>query len=244
VLHGIDHIVMLVSDLEAAIESYTTLGFTVVPGGKHPVGTHNALIGFEDGAYIELIAFWEDAPEHRWFPYLSKGGGLVDYCMRTDDLDGDVAVLRASGIAMSDRMPSSRARPDGYEVKWVLSLAVETQGVTPFMIEDITPRSERVPAQTHHANGVVGIDALTLVVQDLGLVERLAEVFKSKPERVDREDLVADGLRLQSGNHAFDYVEAGASGPLRDFIERRGAGTNSAILTRKGGLMTVRVPEL
>ena len=45
-LKGIDHFVVVVSDLEAAIKSYGELGFTVVRGGKHNIGTHNALIAF------------------------------------------------------------------------------------------------------------------------------------------------------------------------------------------------------
>ena len=57
-LKGIDHLVIVVPELEAAVASYRGLGFTVVPGGRHPIGTHNALIAFEEGAYLELIAFF------------------------------------------------------------------------------------------------------------------------------------------------------------------------------------------
>src|SRR5439155_1412482 len=66
-LRGIDHIVIAVPDLAAARTSYAALGFTVVPGGRHPVGTHNALIAFGDGSYVELIAFYEDNPAHKWW---------------------------------------------------------------------------------------------------------------------------------------------------------------------------------
>ncbi len=54
---GIDHVAIVVNELESAIESYSRAGFTVVRGGKHPIGTHNALIAFADGSYFELIAF-------------------------------------------------------------------------------------------------------------------------------------------------------------------------------------------
>ena len=56
-LKGIDHFVVVVPELEAAIKSYDELGFTVVRGGKHNIGTHNALIAFGVGSYVELIAF-------------------------------------------------------------------------------------------------------------------------------------------------------------------------------------------
>ena len=49
-LKGIDHLVIVVPELEAAIAGYRGLGFTVTPGGRHPIGTHNALIGLSDGS--------------------------------------------------------------------------------------------------------------------------------------------------------------------------------------------------
>src|SRR5262249_58019959 len=57
-LTGIDHLVVAVPDLDAAIESYQSVGFHVVRGGRHQVGTHNALVPFADGVYLELIAFY------------------------------------------------------------------------------------------------------------------------------------------------------------------------------------------
>ena len=37
-LKGIDHLVVVVPELEAAVASYRGLDFTVVPGGLHPIG--------------------------------------------------------------------------------------------------------------------------------------------------------------------------------------------------------------
>jgi catechol 2,3-dioxygenase-like lactoylglutathione lyase family enzyme len=227
-LMGIDHVVILVPELEAAVESYTRLGFTVVPGGRHNVATHNALIAFEDGAYIELIAFWEDDPKHRWHRFLDLGGGLVDYCMRTGDLVGDVAALRAAGIAMSEEQPMSRLRPDGYRLEWKLALATETQGVTPFLIEDVTPREERVPRQTEHANGVTGIATLTVAVGDLALPARLAPLLGSSTPN-------EEGVRYESSGHRFDFVRAGDSGEVAQHIAGRGAGGVFALSLKTTG---------
>lgn len=124
-LLAIDHIVIVVRDLEAAIKSYQQLGFTVVPGGRHPVGTHNALISLADGAYLELIAFYEAHSKHRWWATLQQGGGLVDFCMQTDDLRGDTAALRSAGVDIDDPQPLTRIRPDGYQLKWLLSIPRE-----------------------------------------------------------------------------------------------------------------------
>ena len=51
-IRAIDHIVILVNDLQAAIDDYAALGFSVAPGGTHADGaTHNALIIFADDTY-------------------------------------------------------------------------------------------------------------------------------------------------------------------------------------------------
>jgi hypothetical protein len=244
-LQGIDHVVILVPDLDAAVETYGGLGFTVVPGGRHNVATHNALIAFEDGAYIELIAFWEDAPRHRWHRFRGLGGGLVDYCMRTDDLDGDVAALRPAGIAMSERQPMSRLRPDGYRLEWALSLATETQGVTPFLIEDVTPREERVPGETQHANRATGIASLTIAVPGLAAAKRLAGVLaddEGKPVR--RDDIGAKGLRFVNRGHAFDFVAPAGDGAVAEFLENRGGrGGVFALSLKTAGRETALEPS-
>ncbi len=166
---GIDHLVIVVNDLDQAARDYQQLGFTVVPGGQHPVGSHNVLISFADGSYLELIAFYREAIDHRWWDPLQKGERLVDFCFQTDDLRGDTKKLQDAGVAINDPVPWSRKRPDGYELKWLLSLATGShRGVAPFLIEDVTPRSERIPSSSITRISVTGIDKLIVAVGELG----------------------------------------------------------------------------
>ncbi|MGH7307655.1 MAG: VOC family protein [Candidatus Rokuibacteriota bacterium] len=233
-LRGIDHIVIAVPDLALAQKSYETLGFTVVPGGRHPVGSHNALIALADGSYIELIAFYEPSPRHKWWVPLQKGGGLVDFCMQTDDLAGDTAAWRRAGVAIDDPSPLSRVRPDGYQLKWVLSIPRETfKGVAPFLIEDETPREERVPRQSRHANGVVGIGVLTIVVEDVAAARRWYEDALSRPgQPIVRADLDAGGVRFPVGPHTLELLgPRGASSPLTAWLAERGPSPYAATLT-------------
>src|SRR6058998_2618487 len=190
-LRGIDHIVIAVPDLAAARESYAALGFTVVPGGRHPVGTHNALIAFGDGSYVELIAFYENNPAHKWWAPLQAGGGLVDFCMQTDDLRGDTEAFRKAGVSIDDPAPLSRVRPDGYQLRWVLSIPRGAhRGVAPFLIQDETPRKERVPQQTRHANGVTGIGTVTVAVDDVARVAGwYARAIGKAGQRIVSEEL-------------------------------------------------------
>ncbi len=71
----LDHVVIAILDLEAAIADYTALGFQVLRGGDHPGRpTHNALVVFADGSYLELIAWKSPAPQERWWPLLQRHG--------------------------------------------------------------------------------------------------------------------------------------------------------------------------
>jgi len=243
ILKGIDHLVVIVPELEAAIASYRGLGFTVVPGGRHPIGTHNALIAFADGSYLELIAFFEPNPQHRWYQRLQQGGGLIDFCLQTDDLAGDVRALRDAGVAIADPRPLSRVRPDGYELRWVLSIPETDGGVAPFLIEDETPRVERVPRTTTHSNGATGIRLVTVAVSDVSRVRRWFErASGAMVATTERDDLAASGARVTVGPHVLDFVAPrSATSPLASWLAARGPSPYAASLaaSRGGGPLPV-----
>jgi len=231
-LLGLDHIVIAVNDLDAAMNDYRRLGFMVVPGGRHPVGTYNGLIAFADQSYIELISFYRDNPDHRWWSALKQGEGLVDFCVRTDDLRGDTEKFRRAGVAIDDPVPWSRTRPDGYELKWKLSLAREPhRGVAPFLIEDVTPREERVPRDVEHQNGAGGIGAVLIAVDDLPVVRSWYEaVIGSAGNEVACEEK-AKGFAFTIGPHRLELLTgANSAGPISKWVKTRGPSPFAATL--------------
>ncbi len=231
-LKGIDHIVCVVPDLETAVRNYGELGFTVVRGGKHPIGTHNALIAFADGAYIELIAFLNPDARHPWKTALEKGGGLIDFCMQTDDLRGDVAAFRKAGAVIGDPAPLTRTRPDGYELKWVLAIPqAGFSGSVPFLIEDETPHDERVPREKAHRNGVTGIARLTIAVSNLVPVQGFyTSILGKTGNAVAREDLNARGLQFGVGPHVCEFLTPVGNGAIAEHLHGRGPSPFSAML--------------
>jgi hypothetical protein len=234
-LQGIDHIVIVVNDLEQAAKDYEQLGFTVVPGGTHPVGSHNVLISLADGSYIEIIAFYREALDHRWWDPLQKGERLVDFCMQTNDLRGDTLKLRAAGVAINDPVPWSRTRPDGYELKWLLSLAQGShRGVAPFLIQDVTPRAERIPQTFDHKNGATGIETITVAVGELTAVQRWYDgVLGNCGATTTNEKLQAHGIRYSIGPHALDFlVPLGPESPLVNWLRMFGPSPYAATLHR------------
>lgn len=167
-LHAIDHMVILVADLDAAIADYTALGFTVAPGGTHADGaTHNALVVFADDSYLELIAFKRDAPGHYWWRHRVAGEGLVDFALLPTAIADDVAAAQARGLGLQGPNPGGRTRPDGVRVEW--QTARPTTPDLPFLCADVTPRELRVPSGDvrAHANGVTGIAGVTVATGDL-----------------------------------------------------------------------------
>jgi catechol 2,3-dioxygenase-like lactoylglutathione lyase family enzyme len=233
---GIDHLVIAVNDLDQAANDYRQLGFTVVPGGKHPVGSHNALVAFQDGSYLEIIAFYREAIDHRWWDPLQKGERLLDYCMQTDDLAGDTRKLRDCGVVINDPVPWSRTRPDGYELKWMLSLAAGShRGVAPFLIQDTTPREERIPRQWKHANGAMGIGTLTIAVGELSKIDHWYQtVMGRQPQPVADDALEAEGLGFSVGRHQIEFMmPATPESPLAHWMNRYGPSPYAATLRAK-----------
>src|SRR5579885_214217 len=236
---AIDHVVVVVSDLEAAIRNYAAAGFTVVRGGRHNIGTHNALVAFADGSYIELIAFLNPVPGHPWYAALEKGAGIVDFCMQTDDLPSDAAAMRQAGVPMGDASPMTRKRPDGYELGWLLSIpGPPFNGRVPFLIRDETPRDERVPRDRSHRNGVTGLRSLTIAVEDpTASSVPYARVLNRPRAPIQRPELDAAGARFVIGPHAVDLVAPKrGEGPLVDWLGERGQSPCAAMLSGPPGL--------
>ncbi|HUF93978.1 MAG TPA: VOC family protein [Candidatus Limnocylindria bacterium] len=236
-LTGIDHLVIAVDDLEAARASYTALGFTVVEGGRHTgIGTYNALIAFQDGAYLELIAFYEPRDDHRWFAPLQKGQGLVDFCLQTDDLPADTLALRRAGVDIGEPEHRNRKRPDGKDIRWIFSLARGAhRGVAPFIIADESGRDERVPRERTHANGVTGIGTVTVAVDDLARVRGwYASVLGRRGEDVTRPELAGAGVRFTIGPHAFEFLAPAGAGAIKDWLAARGPSPYAATLRTAG----------
>ncbi|WP_144113992.1 VOC family protein [Paraburkholderia sp. BCC1886] len=166
---SLDHIVIRVQDLEQTIADFSALGFTVQRGGTHADGaTHNALIGFADGSYFELIAFLRAAPEHRWWdPEHRVGDGFVDFALLPQTVAGTIDAARERGLHYQGPTAGGRLRPDGERLEWQTG---RPPGVDlPFLCGDITPRHLRVAEGNvrHHANGARGVANVTVVVNDL-----------------------------------------------------------------------------
>lgn len=125
----LDHVAVSGESLAAA-QAYVEerLGVALQPGGKHAVfHTHNALLGLEDGLYLEAIAIDPGAPEParpRWFALDAFSGApkLTNWICRTAQLD---EIL--SEIDLELGAPVALQRGD---LRW--QMAVPASGRLPF----------------------------------------------------------------------------------------------------------------
>jgi hypothetical protein len=104
------------------------------------------------------------------------------------------------------------------------------------LIQDKTPRNERVPAEKRHPNGVIGIGTLTVAVEDVSAPQHwMSSVLGHESREARREDIGARGARFLAGPHALEFVAPGqASSPLSDWLRAHGAGTWSVTLKTSG----------
>lgn len=205
----LDHLVVLVRDLDAAVADYGRLGFSVTPGGEHADGlTRNALVPFRDGTYFELVSFLN--PESGrdnvwgWRAFLPEGG-LIDYCAASDDLRVEARRLEGLGLGVRGPDDGGRRLPDGSEIEWRSARVDQDGRLMPFLIEDVTPRERRVPGgpAAEHPNGAAGIVRLELSAPDpRGAEERLAKLTGTSPGS------------LALGDCALAVVEGEKSGPV------------------------------
>jgi hypothetical protein len=167
VIRGLDHVVLVVLDLARAVADHRERGFTVTPGGEHAGGlTHNALVGLQDGSYLELIAFHDLAAargKHSWAPVAERGGGWADFALASNELLQDVAAL--SDLVTRPPEDGGRTRPDGVAIAWRVA---RLQPPLPFLIQDLTARELRVPSgdAAKHANGTTGVSSIVIGATD------------------------------------------------------------------------------
>ncbi len=239
-LRSIDHVVVLVRDLERAAADYGRAGFTVTPGGRHAHGaTHNALIPFEDGTYFELIAFLEPErrQEHRWWSRLAQGEGLVDYCLLSEGLVADAEALRGRGLPLDGPSDNGRLRPDGRRIAWRSVFLGRGVGhpALPFTIEDVTPRALRVPSgpATRHRLAATRVAGLTVVVADLAAgAAAFGALFGAAGRPADPSaEGAGAATRFELGRQWIELVQpADDAGALGQYLLARGEGPYEVVL--------------
>ncbi len=178
----IDHVVVAVHDLDAAVETFRRLGFTVAPVARHPFGTANAVVQF-GGNYIELLAIDDEAriprAEDGAFSFaafnrdfLKRRQGISMLALKSDDAAVDRVAFEDAGLPTYAPLSFTRlARaPDGndYEVGFSVTFtsdpAIREAGF--FTCQHHDPGRFWWPAYQRHDNGATSIEAAVMANRD------------------------------------------------------------------------------
>ncbi|MGB5365494.1 MAG: VOC family protein [Polyangiales bacterium] len=229
-----DHVVLLVDDLDRASNDFEAPGFTVEPGGDHGNNlTHNALIFFEDGTFLELFAiksgwraslirflyragalgFLGRTAKHgtlfRFIELANTSEGLADFCLLASSVHEVNDAVKRAGLHAPDAMSTLRVRPDGREVRWQM-VSLPAAGL-PFLRTPYVPTIRPEPELTHHKNGAKGIARLQIESPDPSTLSLLyARLLGTEPRPAKGQN---GGPRtFQVGSALIDIVQAkGAS---------------------------------
>jgi hypothetical protein len=169
----LDHAVICGSNLDAMRQAFTDVGLTPDLGGPHGNGiTQMAILGFDDGTYIELLAPAKAGASagSEWAKFLAEDAVTCAWAVGTNVLLEEVDRLKKAGITVTAPERGSRKRPDGMSIEWTAAMVGNgTPGSTlPFVIEDETPRAWRVQTSASVAAAPVsGIENVVLGVTNL-----------------------------------------------------------------------------
>jgi catechol 2,3-dioxygenase-like lactoylglutathione lyase family enzyme len=240
-VNGLDHVRVLVRDLEAAKDVFRDrLGFDVPPRGDnfgHPLGSYQTISRCGDAFYLEFLSIKDYAKARtgraEMVRFLEQWQGGHSVVINVDSAEATAQALRARGLAASapvagSFLPEDQAGPlsSGW---WLVNFEQ-----APFKREalsfieyrrpwtDQTTYARQLPAQP---NGVARGLAVWLAVRDLDLASsHLAAMGFARARRIALPMVggVAQELRVAAGQHLLVVAAADARSAVARFIDDRG----------------------
>lgn len=170
IVRGIDHLIVMVRDLDRSEQLWRQLGFELTPRGFHDSGgTANHLVMLE-GTYIELLGLVDPGADSPYRRTMQECPGLAGIALR-----GSAAAAYehwlAQGLAPS--VPESLARPveigGGRELARFELTRLHNIDALPFLLfccEQLTPHLVWQADAPLHPNGALSLRELVIVVDD------------------------------------------------------------------------------
>lgn len=234
-LIGLDHVVVVVRDLDAAAQNWRRLGFTVSPRGAHSahMGTGNYTIMLEPD-YIELLGVLIETPLNApTREYVARHEGIERAAFTTADAALGAGELRARGHA-STIGPTDFSRPvempDGSQsqarfrtFQWPVN--ERPGGLRIFACQHLSRETVWIPSLLSHANTATGIDRVEMLSKNpRTAADHMGRLIDRAPEQE------ADGAwRVDTGNGRAPFVFLDRAG-----LEKRHPGVSLAGLPEEG----------
>jgi len=258
-IHGIDHVVIVVRDLELARDTFARMGFTVTPRGVHTVGSQNHCVMFGRD-YVELLASPEENPHpsrQYYTEFARQGEGLAAIALQSRNAKGAYTELLWAGFGPADPLDLARpvALPGGTrDAKFRITQI--PPGATPggrvFVCEHLTRDLVWRPEHQRHANGATELAAVAMLCDDVArAVKPYERLFDVKAKEI------AEGLLVETGGAPLAFVTAPSlarrlpevwvsarPAPLMAVLFVRVADRKAAaVALAAGGLKPARMPD-
>jgi hypothetical protein len=217
---GLDHVIILVRDLDNAEARMAGLGFRPTPRGLHSahMGTANATVMLPNGTYFETLTVLQPTPANEDLcAVLAEREGPFGLALKTDDAHAAADELEAAQIAAGGALAFVRPveLPDGTRDA-CFTVARPRTDATPgawvLLCQHHTPDIVWREDYLEQPNGAIGLTEVIAIADDLGVIEDAYGVIFG--ERVRR---AADRVAIAAGDARITFLSPGA------FVERFGA---------------------
>lgn len=123
----LDHIAIAVPNLEKAIQRFANDLGIALKGQEDVIEAKTSTAFFPiDGTQIELVhPLNNEGPIKRYIDKQNGRGGLHHICFATDDIDADVAKLKAKGYQFTSEAPT----PGAHDTRVIFIHPKSTEGI-------------------------------------------------------------------------------------------------------------------
>ncbi len=209
-IHGIDHTIIGVENLEAARAQYQRLGFTLTPRGSHiGWGTANYCIMLEED-YIELLGIVDPGIETNGLDkaLADQGEGLLGLALATHNPEETRRSLEEAGLNPSELLDLKRKLelPEGDVLPRFKIIRVAADGLDEkhlFIVHHLTPELLRRPEWEVHANGAKRIVSVVFVVDDPASLQDYYKSFCGSLNVV----LTDDTLTVKVSDYSLTFLK-------------------------------------
>ena len=197
---GIDHVVVVVGDIDQAERAWKRLGFALQPRGFHTrLGTANHLMIFGDN-YFELLGVVEpnEFNAARREMLANSGEGLANAALRADSADvahkaWTDADLQPDAVLEFDREVEISGRKERAAFRTVRLGTKRAKLLGYFVCEHRTPQFVYRPEWAQHPNGVKALAGAVVIGEDPFLDEDyVTRVFGATSVRREDGDLLVE----------------------------------------------------
>jgi len=235
---GIDHLVVLVRDLQGSAKEYRDLlGFDISGVGRHPGGTENSIARFQDDTYLELLSVYDPAKAADTVAFLEKYEGAGGIGLSIGSADATINFLGLRGIETGTGSGTIKLEniDDSPSVMWKwVDLKTKTSITDSIFFIEYTPERaafrKRHPEQysvRSHPNSARRLASIWMMTKDLKEGARPYEMIGLHANRqVKLDQMEAKGTEFQVG-HGTILLLAPTKDDARTamFLQQHGEGS-------------------